>query len=67
MTEPGKQGAQVLKSLLVGGVRPEKEGELLPRDRSEAMQDEVSQQVLEARMFETSHRLITPTQAERTE
>ena len=31
------------------------------------MQDEVSQQVLEARMFETSHRLINPTQAKRTE
>jgi len=31
------------------------------------MQGEISQQMLETRMFETGHRLVTPAQAKRAE
>jgi hypothetical protein len=62
-TKPGEQRAEIFAGLLIGGVRPEEESELLPRDRSSTMQHEISRHLLEARLVKACDRLVVLKQA----
>jgi hypothetical protein len=62
MPEVAKVGA----GLLLGGVGPKEESELLARDRTAPMQEEIRQQSLEARLVEAFDRFIVVKQAEGT-
>ncbi len=53
--------------MLIWGIGPGKKGKLLPRNRSGAVQREVSQHVLEMRMLEGCYRLVALAQAKRTQ
>ncbi len=59
-----QQRAQVALSLGVGRVGPEQEGELLARRWHGAMQDEIGQQLLEARRINARNRAIIEAEVE---
>jgi hypothetical protein len=63
MAKPVEQRAKIPEGLLAYGVRPGKEGELLPPDWTGALQYEISQPVLDARPVEANGGVVALKQA----